>query len=137
MPIQFWENKQNNIVNSNLFSSVAEEYAKKIHEEGIKNGKPKYNKPSQIRKFYDEVLRIKALLEKSPDKFKELLPYIKMLKAKAMYALGRDLITKDFKKFIDECIDQVKDLKDFEVFATFFEAFMAYYKFYRPSEGGR
>ncbi|HSW62244.1 MAG TPA: type III-A CRISPR-associated protein Csm2 [Dissulfurispiraceae bacterium] len=135
--MQFWQNKQKKAIQADLFSEQADGLAKKIHEDGLdERGKIKHNKPSQIRKFYDEVVRFDSRLKENQDEFSVLLPYLMMLNAKAAYAEGRGLISKSFKTFLSESLKQVKDRDDFEVFANLFEAFMGFYKFYRPSEGG-
>lgn len=115
-----------------MFSERAESLAKEICKAGlnIKGDKLEKNKISQIRKFYDEVLRFSDLLRAGED-YKSLLPYIKMLNAKAAYAEGRKLVTPEFKNFIKQSLDQltVNNSEAFEVFKSFFEAFMGYYKF--------
>ena len=61
--ILFWKDKEKRLVNHLLFSSVAENFAKEIKkdhdEEKNERGKNTYpNKPSQIRKFYDEIVQL-------------------------------------------------------------------------------
>ncbi|MBI4843637.1 MAG: type III-A CRISPR-associated protein Csm2 [Nitrospirae bacterium] len=97
------------------------------------NGKA--NKPTQLRKFYDEVLKFDGMLKSLPseqqnEEFEKLLPYLKMLNAKASYAMGRDLVTKEFKDFLSQSLVQVKSKEDFDIFAGLFEAFMGFYKYY-------
>lgn len=132
MAIKFFEDGKKSIIKAELFSNIAEEWAKKVCTAGLnsKGDKLEKNKISQIRKFYDEALHIKDLL-KSGEDYRSLFPYIKMLNAKASYAEGRKLITKEFKDFISESLLEVKEdsQKSFEVFLSFFEAFMGYYKF--------
>jgi len=83
---------------------------------------------NQIRKFYDEVMRLKSDYEKE-NNFRKILPYFKMLKAKANVAFERGNINKNFKKFIEKNVDNVgSDEKKFKVFCTFFEAVVAYSK---------
>ncbi len=149
--VKYFKDKSKGIVNEELFSSVAEEIAKKFGQSEKKSlgkdrkGKEKTknlsNSKSQIRKFYDEVLRNKVIIESmssSQDssreeyeiiverEFRKRLPYIKMLKAKVTYAYVREKITSDFKKFIEENIDSIRDWEDFKVFCDFFEAVVAY-----------
>jgi CRISPR-associated protein Csm2 len=126
----FWKDKKNEMVNSDLFSTYAEDLAKKIADEGSKT----CNKRSQIRKFYDEVLRFDTLVKKEPSAFEKLLPYLKMLNAKVAYAKGRGLISDGFKGFVSSALGQINDKDDFDVFVNLFEAFMGYYRLYRPSE---
>jgi len=126
MAIQFWNEGKKPNINPDLFSEVAENLAKGIASE--KGGNR--NKPTQIRKFYDEVVRFDNMLKENTDEFENILPYFKMLNAKAAYAMGRDLISQKFKDFIADGVRQVQDRQDFTVFAGLFEAFMGYYKFY-------
>jgi len=128
--MQFWKDKKKKLVNPDLFSTEAEKQAKKVADEGSKTR----NKRSQIRKFYDEVLNFSTRVGKDPEEFQRMLPYLKMLNAKAAYARGRDLISDGFKDFITSALKQVNDREDFEVFLGLFEAFMGYYRLYRPSE---
>lgn len=134
MPIQLWENEATRRINPELFSSVAEGIAENVFNGQIRsNGKA--NKPTQLRKFYDEVLRfdsmIKGLpLDKQKEEFEKILPYLKMLNAKAAYAMGRDLISKEFKDFLSESLAQVKSREDFDAFSGLFEAVMGFYKYF-------
>ena len=89
---------------------------------------------TQIRKFYEEVLNLKQKLDNGED-FRKILPYFKMLKAKANVAYQRDVINTNFKTFIEENVDYVTKgenleemKKKFKVFCTFFEAVVAYAK---------
>lgn len=135
----FWKDKQKKIIDPELFSSKADALAKKIFEEGNN----RTNKPTQIRKFYDEVLRFDGMLKTNPNDFENILPYLKMLNAKAAYAMGRDLVSKGFKDFISASLSHINDKDDFDAFAGLFEAFMGYYKFYdekgerQTFQGGR
>jgi CRISPR-associated protein Csm2 len=127
----FWKDKNKKLIDPELFSGRAEALAKQIQTEGGS----KSNKPTQIRKFYDEIVRFDSILKSNPGDFDAMLPYLKMLNAKAAYAMGRDLISKGFKDFIAEALGQIRDRDDFEAFAGFFEAFMGFYKFYVEKGG--
>lgn len=133
MNVDFYSDVKSKTINSNLFSTHAEDWAKKVCESGLnyKKDKLERNKISQIRKFYDEVLRFSNFVKAGED-YKSILPYIKMLNAKAAYAEGRKLVTEDFKMFIKQSLEYLTDHepKTFDIFANFFEAFMGYYKFY-------
>lgn len=131
MEIKFWTNDGK--IDPELFSSKAEKLAETVFDGQLRNSKA--NKPTQLRKFYDEVMRFDSMLKSvQPDKqneeFEKILPYLKMLNAKAAYAMGRDLVTKEFKDFIAQSLSQVKNRNDFEVFNGLFEAFMGFYKYY-------
>ena len=88
---------------------------------------------TQIRKFYEEVLNLKERVDNG-ESFRKILPYFKMLKAKANVAYERDVINTNFKTFIEKNVDYVTKgsleemEKKFKVFCTFFEAVVAYAK---------
>ncbi len=129
MGLDLWKDKSKKLIEPDLFSEKAEELAKKIYKEQLES-RGKANKPTQIRKFYDEVLRFDSIVKANPTEFENILPYLKMLNAKAAYAMGRDLVSKGFKDFISYSLEQIHTKEDFDVFADLFEAFMGYYKFY-------
>lgn len=127
--------------NGNIRPDLFSDYAKKVVECFIsKNGKRKerrgrnfYEKDekitqNQIRKFYEEILNLKDQYDLAND-FKKILPYFKMLKAKAHLAYERDNINTNFKTFIEKNVDYVgNDEEKFKIFCTFFEAIVAYSK---------
>ncbi len=133
MVIKFWKDKSKKLLEPELFSSIAEDWAKEVKNSCNKDkkDKPTNNKPTQIRKFYDEVIRFNSIVETNPDEFDNILPYLKMLNAKAAYAVGRkQLVSDKFKQFISESLSQIKDKDDFSAFVGLFESFIGYYKFY-------
>lgn len=135
--IKFWLDKEKRLVNPDLFSIIAYDWSEKIsgYPAPKKLNKDKVNKRSQIRKFYDEVLFFYDNLKNKPkENFKQFLPFIKMIRAKVYYSLGRKHIDNDFKEMMERCLNQIEDWEDFEVFKNFFEAFMGYYRFHRPSD---
>ena len=125
--IDLWKDREKQLVDPELFSRIAEDLAKQTAEEKSSN------KRTQIRKFYDEIVRL-AMLSKSPyHKWEHILPMVHMIAAKAAYANGRNkLISDNFLKFIKNSIEQIKEPKDLNVFSNFFEAFMGFYRLYRP-----
>ncbi|TAN45545.1 MAG: type III-A CRISPR-associated protein Csm2 [Nitrospirae bacterium] len=130
MEIKFWKDKDKKLVDPELFSNVAGTLAKDI----AKESNDRTNTPTQLRKFYDEVIRFDGIIKTKPEEFDQLLPYIKMLNAKAAYAYAREsggkpLISGKFKDFISGGLKNVNSRDDFEVLASFFEAFMGFYKF--------
>lgn len=117
-----------------LYSDQAEALAKELADD-IKSSR-KVNKRSQIRKFYDEVLRLDTEAKGiQKDKFEEqILLRLNLLIAKAAYAQGRELVSPNFVKFIKDWIDQVnKDHGKMKDFATFFEAVMGFYRLHGPA----
>ncbi|MEN3039366.1 MAG: type III-A CRISPR-associated protein Csm2 [Candidatus Kryptonium sp.] len=126
--ISFWKDRNQRLINPDLFSEVAESLARKIREEGRRD-KDK-NKITQVRKFYDEILQWYELVRHSRKEYDKYLPYIKILRAKVYYAKGRKLVTETFVKLIEQCLDEIHTFEDFEVFKSFFEAFMGFYRYY-------
>ncbi len=124
--IQFYKDKERRLINPTLFSATAEKWADTVHNGGSRDA----NKRSQLRKFYDEVLRLNTLVKTNPADWDNILPFVNMLIAKAVYAQGRNKISEDFVKFLKEGIRQIQSKEDLEVFANFFEAFMGYYRKY-------
>lgn len=133
MNVQFWLNREQRQIDPLLFSETAEAMAKKLNQERVQS-RDKLNKPTQIRKFFDEVIRFQGMIQNNPEQFNELLPYIKMINAKAAYATGRDLIGTEFKGFLSDSLKQINDCQDFELFCSFFEAFLGFYKYYAEKE---
>ena len=124
---------ENGKIKKDLFSDDAQKVVDcflaegKIKKEDLKKISLSY---TQIRKFYNEVLKLKSDLEKKDD-FKEILPYFRMLKAKAFAAYNNKprKINYNFKTFIDKNVDYVgEDKEKFKIFCTFFEAVVAYSK---------
>ncbi|MDL1957530.1 MAG: type III-A CRISPR-associated protein Csm2 [Candidatus Desulfofervidus auxilii] len=127
--IKFWSDKEKKLVNTTLFSEIAFKYS-----EIISSKDKKKNKRSQLRKFYDEVLFFYDRLKGEKDKFQQFLPYIKLMRAKLYYSLGRKHITDEFRTMVESCLNQVETWDDFEVFKNFFEAFMGYYRYHRKDD---
>jgi len=115
-------------LNAELFNAVAHQAAQAI----AKNSSA--NKPSQIRKFYDELCMWETKISQEPEKFDDYLPFILMLNAKLAYANGRKLVDANFVKLISDCLKQVKDQNTLRICKLFFEAFLGFYKELRPSD---
>jgi CRISPR-associated protein Csm2 len=115
-------------VSVDLFSDKADQCAKVI----AANGGTRSNKPTQIRRFYDEVCMWHEKVGQDQARFTECLPFIKMIGAKVAYARGRDLVDESFMQYMENALKQVNDLKTFHTFKTFMEAFVGYYKMHKP-----
>ena len=130
--IELWKNRDKRVVDPRLFSSLAENFAKDLARDNRQNSK--MNKRTQLRKFYDEVLRLdmeaRGQKDEKEDQWHRILPLVHMLTAKAAYAKGRKLVSDTFLNFIKESVEQIKDPEDLSVFASFFEAVMGFYRYY-------
>lgn len=95
---------------------------------------------AQMRRFHIEAKeleeRIKNLENPKID-FLKLRPLVKMLKSKVAYACpttGRDRkVPDEFRRYIEEMVDNIEDLEDFKAFALCFESVVGF--FY--GQGGR
>lgn len=115
-----------------LFSTIAQDAAK-----AVASSKKKHNKPSQLRKFYDEISMWDAKVQTSKQDFAKHLPFILMMKAKVAYAEGRDHIDKVYEAIINHCLSEVERTQDPATLHNgklFLEAFTGFYKQERPSD---
>ena len=127
-----YNNQNNRIIlelsetNKELFGNVAKNLAFEIAKEGKKH----QNKSTQIRKFYDAVLKLnqKAQNVRESEYKAKVYPFVVMLKSKVAHAKARGLITYKFEKMINECVVQVDTKEKIELFKLFFEAFIGFYK---------
>ena len=109
-----------------IFSDIAQRAAQ--HVKSNKN----VNKTTQLRKFYDELAmwndRVQLARENKENKFKELVPFIKMLKAKVAYAEGRKHVDRNFSEVFNRCIDQANNVETLRDAKLFMEAVMGFCK---------
>jgi CRISPR-associated protein Csm2 len=134
--IQFYKNQTGRLLDPTLFSEKAEKLAKDIHTAGLNDRTQRLerNKRTQIRKFYDEVVRLNSIANnRSNAAWDNIIPYVNMLIAKAAYAEGRKLVTASFTSFMKDSIGQIRGPEDLAVFTNLFEAFMGFYKQYDAS----
>ncbi|MGY6214205.1 type III-A CRISPR-associated protein Csm2 [Methylolobus aquaticus] len=97
----------------------------------------KANKPTQVRRFYDELCMWDQKV-RDLDSFGRLLPFIKMMNAKVAYARGRDLVDDKFVTWFSTCMEQIREpnetgLAAFRNFRTHYEAFLGFFKQARPN----
>ncbi len=116
-----------------LYSKIAEEMAVTLGLPHKENRNTKFDRRSQIRKFYDEVNRLQTIVDGDRSKWKIVEPQLHMLVAKTAYAEGRGLVSRDFSKFIRESIEQTDNPDNLRIFGNFFEAFMGFYKLHGPT----
>ena len=113
-----------------LFDDIANEAAKAIANDGQSG----INKSTQLRRFYDELLRWDEKVnggdpEDAKKALREHLPFIRMMNAKAAYAKGRKLVGQSFVDMLRQCLGQIdKDPAALRNCRHFFEAFMGFYK---------
>ena len=111
-----------------LFNTTASKAAKDVA------GNQRSNKPSQLRRFYDELLTWETRVAQRPERFDEYLPLIRMINAKVAYAEGRNLVDAAFVDLMCHTLSEVKNPETLTICKLFWEAFMGFYKKERPSE---
>jgi len=99
--------------------------------EVVAQGKREVNKSYQLRRFYDELSMWEERVRQDERKFKDYLPFIKMLKAKAAYAEGRGHVDGAFVDMLEQMIDFIRKPEDLYLAKTFFEAFLGFYRRYK------
>lgn len=105
---------------------VADElHAKALDERGRDSGK---NKSTQIRRFYDELVGWQDRIGNDEAKFRQYEAFVKMLNAKAAYAEGRKLVTKEFVDWFRDCVRQVESPRTLNHFRLHFEAMLGFLK---------
>lgn len=140
MSIEFWKDRKNKEPNETLFSAVAEDEAKKVQAKATAT----VNKPTQLRKFFDEIISFEARYRMASGKavseeermriFKQQLPFAHMLVPKAKYAEARKLVSSEFVELIrSSIIDNLKEPDDLRILKSFFEAFTGYYKYHNSN----
>lgn len=118
-----------------LFGDIAKRTARTISE----SVKKEANKPTQLRKFYDEMVlwhekvHHESGAEAKAAKYAELAPFIKMMKAKVAYAKGRNHVDENFEKLFTHLVDQIQDAASLRHAKLFMEAFMGFYKLYKQN----
>jgi len=126
MTLKLWKDPEQKTLDPHLFSTQAEEFARRINDEGGRS----MNKGTQLRKFFDEILRLNTLAQAQDADWNLILPQVHMVIAKAAYAQGRKLVSQGFVDHIREGIGQVETPADLRVFTNHMEAFMGFYKLY-------
>ncbi len=135
---KIWRNKDKGEINPRAFSEVAQEWAKKISDEGG-GERGRQNKSSQLRKYYDVIFHLNQRAQLSTTNWDAILAQLHRQLALVHYAKGRKLVTDSFVTMMDELIKAVSEReeegrKDLEIIANFLEAFMAFYKECRPRD---
>jgi CRISPR-associated protein Csm2 len=130
--IEFWKDRGKKIIDPELFSKKAENFALEIAKDNEQSRG--VNKRTQLRKFFDEIVNLNMRAKTSPHGWENILPLVHMVTAKAAYAKGRKLISDNFLNFIKESVNQVEEPCDLDVFNSFFESFIGFYRLHGPSK---
>lgn len=119
LDVVFYTDAEKKVINSTLLDTDAEKQADMLHS---------MISSAQTRKFFGEVKNLYLRLKQGRE-WTELEPVFRMLKSKAFYASkegGNSKIPNEFRAFITDNVDKVKDQKDFEAFVMYFEAVLGF-----------
>lgn len=125
--IELWKDRENRVLDPLLFSTIADEKAKSISQEDRNR-----NKGTQLRRFFDELIRLNSQAQQRGADWNLILPQLHMMIAKAAYAKGRKLVTDSFVTLMQDGIYQIENKDDLKIFTNFLESFMGFYKAYKP-----
>jgi len=114
--VRFYLDPEKKTLNPSLLDADAEKQASELHT--------KINS-AQIRRFFGEVKNLSLRLQQGRA-WKDLEPFVRMLKSKALYAQGTERIPAQFRAFLTDNIDKIRDQKDFEAFVLYFESVLGY-----------
>lgn len=106
-----------------LFDTTAKEIADILQQPSDRN------KSSQLRRFYDEIIRFSdqhrpGLANEAL--FSRDLPFIRMIAAHAAYAQNRKHVDANFTAFIQQGVRQVNNAQDLAMLRTLFEAVIGF-----------
>ena len=115
-------------IDPELFNGIAKTTAKTVAAD------TRSNKPTQLRKFYDELCMWETKVNGDNERYQEFLPFIRMMNAKAAYAEGRKLVNHDYVTLLSHSLAQAGNAEQFRRCKLFLEAFMGFYKLERPRD---
>lgn len=132
MAITLWKDKASKKLEPTLFSVTAEKLAQDIGKDGRDSKITGDNKSTQLRRYFEEVVRLNTQAKAKGADMDLILPQVHMLVAKVVYAQGRKLVSSSFVEMMKSGINQINDKDDLQVFANFFESFIGFYKMHGP-----
>ena len=112
---------------SDLFSRIAKDAAKYAADRSA-------SKPTQLRKFYDEICMWHGKVQ-NDEQLDKFLPFILMLKAKVAYSKGRKHVNSEYERILNHCLEQLEKAPKQDTLhhlKLFMEAFTGFYKVYGP-----
>lgn len=102
-----------------------------VYAEQIMNNRGSRDNYTQIRKYYDELVRLQQQsILCNEESFTKYLPSIYIMAAKASYAVSKKTLTQSFGNFIEKNVKSVNTKEDLNSCIMLFEAVLGYLKFY-------
>lgn len=126
--IQFYRDSSKEFMQPELLSKRAQEVAKKIRDN-------RELKSSQFRNYFQELRALEARYQadhrKDPQEaWMRLEPQLQLFKAKLAYGARKDgplAKATEFRRFMEEVVESIREGKDFEAAMLYVEAVLAYY----------
>jgi len=106
-----------------LFNMKAEAVANRLNQ-----APGTVNKPTQIRRFYDELVGWQERIDGDDERFRHYEAFIRMLNAKVAYAKGRRLVDDEFVAWFRQCIKTTTNARALDHFRLHFEAVLGFLK---------
>jgi len=86
-------------------------------------------KTTQLRKFFSKIKNIENKVHRDKQLNDDIMKDLYLIVPELTYALGRELITRNFFRIITTIIkDKIKSVDDFDNFSRFMTALVAYRK---------
>ena len=126
MPIKI--NLSQETPDPDLYDTQAEKFAHAFDDEAKKAGQSEQNKTTQLRRFYDELVRWQECVNGDDEKFRQYEAFIRMLNAKVANAKGRKLVGEEFAKWFRDCIRETTNARALNHFRLHFEAVLGFLK---------
>lgn len=112
---------------ADLFDQQAELFAKSLCTKNERGYLPDTDKPSQLRRFYDQLVQLDERIKQVPADFETLLPEIRLLNAHIAYAHGRKLVSDTFRRQMQHIIRSIEGTPDtLHTARLFFEATLGF-----------
>jgi CRISPR type III-A-associated protein Csm2 len=134
----FYEDAEKEVLKELLLTDRAKKWADSFIRPGVPKERWQRNPKltsAQLRRFHNEAKELEERV-KNTDNFLKIRPLVKMMKSKVANACpttGERKVPEEFRKYIEEMIDNINDAKDFKAFALCFESVVGF--FY--GQGGR
>ncbi|MDY4379723.1 type III-A CRISPR-associated protein Csm2 [Pectobacterium brasiliense] len=109
-----------------FFDTDAQQFADRLDQRGKKD------KPTQLRRFYDQLQQLELRINGDKSTFDTYLPEIRMISAHLAYAKGRELISDTFCDTMQNLIRSINTCQHLKNGRLFFEATLGFLRAMRP-----
>ncbi|WP_420064673.1 type III-A CRISPR-associated protein Csm2 [Pectobacterium colocasium] len=103
-----------------FFDTDAQQFSEQLAQHGKKD------KPTQLRRFYDQLQQLEQRINGDEEKLALYLPEIRMISAHLAYAKGRELISDTFCDTMQNLIRSINTCRHLKNGRLFFEATLGF-----------